>query len=51
MQRFAKQLEDENIEGEPNIKAKLKSVCNEAKGKDNRFVSSISANYNLLYFK
>jgi len=37
LQRFAKQLEDENIEGEPNIKAKLKSVCNEAKGKDNRF--------------
>ena len=37
--RFEKLLDEENIEGEPAIREKLKEVCKKAKSKENRFVS------------
>ena len=37
--RFQKLLDDENIEGEPAIRERLKKECRKAKGKENRFVS------------
>ncbi|CAK8689484.1 mesencephalic astrocyte-derived neurotrophic factor-like [Clavelina lepadiformis] len=35
--KFQKLVDDENVEGEPDIRKRLKEVCNEARGKENRF--------------